>query len=113
MSGFITIRRIGHFHCPRPKWVHLRYSSQVCRPRPRRRSCPLPRSFGYFVEQAITKANSFQFTRSARLTLAHRIRRISKDKTCEKAFLLNPFIHRNRGWVREPVKSSILGVPRL
>jgi hypothetical protein len=33
----------------------------------------LSRSFGYFVEQAITKMNSFQFTRSARLSLAHRI----------------------------------------
>ena len=34
--------------------------------------CSIPRLLGYMYEQAIYMVNSFQFTRSARLILAHR-----------------------------------------
>jgi hypothetical protein len=40
-----------------------------------RRNCSIPRRFRYTYERAIYAVNSFQFTRSARLSLVFRRRR--------------------------------------
>src|ERR1035441_10471255 len=58
----------------RPNQVHLRYGSQVCLTGFRRTDHSVPLRFGYMYERAIYMVNSFQFTRSARLSLVFRRR---------------------------------------
>jgi len=50
MSGFIHIRRTGHFHyVTRPKRVRFRCGSQVRCSRLRQTDCSVPRSIGYML----------------------------------------------------------------
>ena len=61
------------FGVTRPNRVHLRYGSQVCFPGFRQKDYSLPLRFRYMHERAIYTVNSFQFTRSARLSLVYRM----------------------------------------
>ena len=56
----------------RPIRVRLRYGSRVCRTRLRTANCSTPALVWLPVVRVIYRMNSFQFTRSARLGLAHR-----------------------------------------
>src|SRR5450631_3039829 len=55
----------------RPNRVHLRYGSQVCFPGFRQADYAASLRFRYMFERAIYMVNSFQFTRSARLSLVY------------------------------------------
>ncbi len=55
----------------RPNRVRVCYGSRVRRARLRRWNCSHPALAWLLAERVIYKVNSFQFTRSARLTLAH------------------------------------------
>ena len=75
ITGFILVGGLATFRfLTRPNRVHLRCGSRVCPYQGFARwiariSC----SLGYMYEQAIYMVNTFQFTRSARLILAHRL----------------------------------------
>jgi len=68
-SGFLTLGRTGHLQVcvTRPNRVRCRYGSRVRLPRLRLRAALGRLS----LEWAIKRMNSFQFIRSARLSLAH------------------------------------------
>jgi hypothetical protein len=73
LSGFTIVGRLAtSVFLTRPNRVHLRYGSRVRLP-----SSPTPllrpALVWLHVEQAIYMVNSFQFTRSTRLTLAYRL----------------------------------------
>ena len=59
----------------RPKRVRLRYGSQVCFPGFHQTDCSASLRFSYMHERAIYMVNSFQFTRSARLSLVYQRRK--------------------------------------
>ena len=67
-------RRTGHFRIPIEAESGLLALRLACLPMPmlRQMDYSIPRLLGYMSEQAIYMANSFQFTRSARLILAYR-----------------------------------------
>ena len=70
ITGFITFGRLAtSLSVTRPNQVHLRYGSQVRFPGFRRTDRSAPLRFSYMYERAIYMVNSFQFTRSARLSL--------------------------------------------
>jgi len=74
VSGFILVGGLATFvFLSRPNRVYLRCGSRVC---PYQGFAIMdystPRLLGYMSEQAIYMVNTFQFTRSARLILAHR-----------------------------------------
>ena len=74
VSGFILVGGLATFDfLTRPNRVYLHCGSRV---RPyqgfAKMNYSTPRLLGYMSEQAIYMVNSFQFTRSARLVLAHR-----------------------------------------
>jgi len=80
MTGFIHIRRTGHFHWRNEAEsgsLTLRLMRSPCKASPTRIT-PRQRSLGYFDERVISKISSFQLTRSARLRLAHRMTRITR-----------------------------------
>ena len=74
MTGFIPVGGLATFRfLTRPNRVHLRCGSRVCPYQGFTRwIARISRSLGYMYEQAIYMVNTFQFTRSARLILAHR-----------------------------------------
>ena len=63
-------RRTGHFRIPIEAESGLLALRLACLPMPmlRQMGCSIPRLLGYMSEQAIYMMNSFQFTRSARLS---------------------------------------------
>ena len=70
VAGFIKSGRLAAFKSvTRPNRVRLRYGSQVCLPGFRQMDYSIPLRFRYTYERAIYMVNSFQFTRSARLSL--------------------------------------------
>ena len=70
MSGFIIFGRLAtSISVTRPNRVRLRYGSQVCFPGFHQPDCSDSLRFRYMHERAIYMVNSFQFTRSARLSL--------------------------------------------
>ena len=70
VSGFIILGRLAtSISVTRPNRVHLRYGSQVCFPGFRQTDCSASLRFRYMYERAIYMVNSFQFTRSAMLSL--------------------------------------------
>jgi hypothetical protein len=76
MSGFITFGRLAtSTSVTRPNRVHLRYGSQVCVPGFHQMDYSIPLRFRYTYERAIYMVNSFQFTRSARLSLVFQRRK--------------------------------------
>src|ERR1039457_366383 len=79
ISGFIPSGGLATFTgVTRPNRVRLRYGSQVCFPGFRQPDYPDSLRFSYMHERAIYMVNSFQFTRSARLSLVYRM---NTDKT--------------------------------
>ena len=73
MTGFILFGRLATFPAlTRPNRVRLRYGSQVCLPGFRQTDYSASLRLGYTYERAIHMVNSFQFTRSARLSLVYR-----------------------------------------
>ena len=74
MTGFIPVGGLATFRfLTRPNRVHLRCGSRVCPYQGFTRwIARILCSLGYMYEQAIYMVNTFQFTRSARLILAHR-----------------------------------------
>ena len=62
----------------RPNRVRLRYGSQVCFPGFHQTDRSAPLRFSYMYERAIYMVNSFQFTRSARLSLVFQSRQDAK-----------------------------------
>ena len=82
MSGFIAIRWTGHSHwCNEAESgsLSLRLASSLHKASSTQ-IAPCQRLLGYFDERAISKVSSFQLTRSARLSLAHRISRIRAER---------------------------------
>ena len=74
VSGFIVSGGLAtSISVTRPNRVRLRYGSQVCFPGFRQPDYSDPLRFGYMHERAIYTVNSFQFTRSARLSLVYRM----------------------------------------
>jgi hypothetical protein len=72
MSGFIILGRLAtSISVTRPNQVRLRYGSQVCFPGFHQPDCSDSFRFSYMHERAIYMVNSFQFTRSARLSLVY------------------------------------------
>ena len=72
----------------RPKWVRFRYGSRVRRTRLRTTDYSAPALDWLHVERAIYMINTSQFTRSARLGLAHqRTQRVSKTERQQRRFL--------------------------
>src|SRR5664279_4699666 len=72
ISGFIPSGGLATFTgVTRPNRVRLRYGSQVCFPGFRQPAYADPLRFSYMHERAIYMVNSFQFTRSARLSLVY------------------------------------------
>ena len=59
--------------------VRLRYGSQVCIPGFHQTDYSAPLRFSYMYERAIYMMNSFQFTRSARLSLVFQRRKERND----------------------------------
>ena len=83
MSGFIILGRLAtSVSVTRPNRVRLRYGSQVCFPGFRQTDCPASLRFSYMHERAIYMVNSFQFTRSARLSLVYQRRKGRKENLC-------------------------------
>ena len=76
MTGFIPVGGLATFRfLTRPNRVHLRCGSRVCPYQGFTRwIARILCSLGYMYEQAIYMVNTFQFTRSARLILAHRLK---------------------------------------
>ena len=68
------LRKTGHLQLiiTRPNRVHFRYGSQVRIPGFHQTDYSIPLRFRYTYERATYMVNSFQFTRSARLTLVCR-----------------------------------------
>ena len=68
------LRKTGHLQLiiTRPNRVHFRYGSQVRIPGFHQTDHSIPLRFRYTYERATYMVNSFQFTRSARLTLVCR-----------------------------------------
>lgn len=75
----------------RPKWVRLRYGSRVRRTRLRTADCSAPALDWLPAERAIYRMNTSQFTRSARLSLAHRRTRRKIEKEFSSGFKLAVF----------------------
>src|ERR1035437_3008877 len=72
ISGFIPSGGLATFTgVTRPNRVCLRYGSQVCFPGFHQPDYSDSLSIGYMHERAISMVNSFQFTRSARLSLVY------------------------------------------
>ena len=72
ISGFILSGGLATFNSvTRPNRVRLRYGSQVCFPGFRQPDYAGSLRFSYMHERAIYMVNSFQFTRSARLSLVY------------------------------------------
>src|SRR5450759_417809 len=72
ISGFILSGGLATFNSvTRPNRVRLRYGSQVCFPGFRQPDYADSLRFSYMHERAIYMVNSFQFTRSARLSLVY------------------------------------------
>src|SRR5712692_1889979 len=65
----------------RPNRVRLRYGSQVCFPGFHQTDCSTSLRFSYMHERAIYMVKSFQFTRSARLSLVHQRRKENKERS--------------------------------
>src|SRR5664280_2485580 len=79
ISGFILSGGLATFTgVTRPNRVRLRYGSQVCFPGFRQPVYADSLRFRYMHERAIYMVNSFQFTRSARLSLVYQM---NADKT--------------------------------
>ena len=79
-TGFIILGRLAtSISVTRPNRVHLRYGSQVCFPGFHQAGCPTSLRFRYMHERAIYMVNSFQFTRSARLSLVYQSRKDAKN----------------------------------
>jgi hypothetical protein len=79
ISGFIPSGGLATFTgVTRPNRVRLRYGSQVCFPGFRQPVYADSLRFSYMHERAIYMVNSFQFTRSARLSLVYQM---NTDKT--------------------------------
>ena len=69
ISGFIILGRLAtSMSVTRPNRVRLRYGSQVCFPGFHQTDCSVSLRLSYMHERAIYMVNSFQFTRSARLS---------------------------------------------
>ena len=86
IAGFITFGRLAtSISVTRPNRVRLRYGSQVCFPGFHRPDCSSPLRFSYMYERAIYMVNSFQFTRSARLS---RVPKYGKKNLTSCSFLL-------------------------
>ena len=68
----------------RPNRVRLRYGSQVCFPGFHQPDCSDSLRFRYMYERAIYMVNSFQFTRSARLSLVYRKPRKNRTRFLAK-----------------------------
>jgi hypothetical protein len=74
ISGFILSGGLATFTgVTRPNRVRLRYGSQVCFPGFRQPVYADSLRFRYMHERAIYMVNSFQFTRSARLSLVYQM----------------------------------------
>ena len=74
ISGFILSGGLATFTgVTRPNRVRLRYGSQVCFPGFRQPVYADSLRFSYMHERAIYMVNSFQFTRSARLSLVYQM----------------------------------------
>ena len=87
ISGFILSGGLATFNSvTRPNRVRLRYGSQVCFPGFHQPDYSDSLRFRYMHERAIYMVNSFQFTRSARLSLVYRM---NADK---KVLVLSAFI---------------------
>ena len=69
ISGFLIFGWPPSLSVTRPNRVRLRYGSQVCFPGFHQTDCSASLRFSYTHERAIYMVNSFQFTRSARLSL--------------------------------------------
>ena len=79
ISGFIPSGGLATFTgVTRPNRVRLRYGSQVCFPGFRQPVYADSLRFSYMHERAIYMVNSFQFTRSARLSLVYRMNTVQK-----------------------------------
>jgi hypothetical protein len=82
ISGFIILGRLAtSISVTRPNRVHLRYGSQVCFPGFHQPDCSDSLRFRYMHERAIYMVNSFQFTRSARLSLVFLRRKENLSKS--------------------------------
>src|SRR6266403_963121 len=82
IAGFIILGRLAtSTSVTRPNRVRLRYGSQVCIPGFRQTDYSAPLRFSYTYERAIYMVNSFQFTRSARLSLVFLSREIPAEDT--------------------------------
>ena len=86
ISGFIILGRLAtSTSVTRPNRVHLRYGSQVCFPGFRQTDYSASLRIHYMYERAIYMVNSFQFTRSARLSLVFPSRKDAKNATPVRA----------------------------
>ena len=82
VTGFITLGRLATpTSVTRPNRVRLRYGSQVCFPGFHQMDYSIPLRFCYTYERAIYMVNSFQFTRSARLSLVFLSRQAAKRRS--------------------------------
>jgi len=80
ITGFIILGRLAtSTSVTRPNRVHLRYGSQVCFPGFHQPDCSDSLRFRYMHERAIYIVSSFQFTRSARLSLVFPSRKDAKN----------------------------------
>jgi hypothetical protein len=76
VAGFIISGRLAtSIRVTRPNQVRLRYGSQVRLPGFHQTDYPVPLRFSYTFERAVYMVNSFQFTRSARLSLVFQSRK--------------------------------------
>jgi hypothetical protein len=83
VAGFLFFGRLATFYSvTRPNRVRLRYGSPVCFPGFHQMDCSIPLRFRYTYERAIYMVNSFQFTRSARLSLVFQSRKARKEVVC-------------------------------
>jgi hypothetical protein len=94
ITGFIIFGRLAtSTSVTRPNQVHLRYGSQVCFPGFRRTDRSVPLRFSYMYERAIYMVNSFQFTRSARLSLVFQ-RTQRRPRRTIRLIATNQHLHR-------------------
>src|SRR5207244_11163178 len=73
-----------------PNRVRLPYGSQVCFPGFRQKDCSASLRFRYMHERAIYMVNSFQFTRSARLSLVYLSRQAPPEAHSSTTFTYDP-----------------------
>src|ERR1700690_3892550 len=84
VSGFIILGRLAtSISVTRPNRVRWRYGSPGFFPGFRRTDLSVSLRFRYMHERAIYMVNSFQFTRSARLSLVFPSRKVAKMQRAE------------------------------